>query len=108
MKVCLEPGCGTLTKRTRCRDHERAKDKARGTRAERGYGAGHQALRADWQRRMDAGEQVICWRCADQGRPHVVDPTRWDLGHDDNDRTQYRGPECYGNRATSGRYPSRA
>ena len=94
MRVCLEPGCPALTRSTRCRDHERAKDKARGTRQERGYGAEHDALRAEWQRRMDAGERVPCWRCALKGTPHDVDPTDWHLGHDDHDRSVYRGPEC--------------
>lgn len=103
MKVCVEAGCPTLTKRTRCAEHERAKDRARGSREQRGYGTEHRKLRAEWQQRMDGGEAVICWRCAEQGKPHPVDPTRWDLGHDDEDRSRYRGPECYRNRATSGR-----
>jgi hypothetical protein len=55
---------------------------------------------------MDAGERFTCWRCAEQGRPHDVDPTNWHLGHDDLDRTKYRGPECpAGNQATAGRRP---
>lgn len=38
---------------------------------------------------MDAGEVFHCWRC---GTP--IDPTYWHLGHDDHDRSRYRGPEC--------------
>lgn len=89
MKVCAEPGCPTLTNTTRCTDHTRAKDKARGTRQQRGYDAAHDKLRADYQRRMDAGETHTCWRCS---RP--INPNAWHLGHDDHDRTMYRGPEC--------------
>lgn len=104
MKVCIEPGCPELTRKSRCTEHERAKDRARGTRQERGYGADHVRLRADYQRRMDAGEVFVCWRCAERGRPHDVDPDDWHLGHDDHDRSIYRGPECTtGNLATSGR-----
>jgi hypothetical protein len=77
-----------------------------GTTAARGYGGQHQALRADYKRRMAQGERFICWRCG-----HWLDPHQpWDLGHDDHDRTQYRGPEhrgrecpMGGNRATNGR-----
>ena len=104
MKVCIEPGCPDLTERTRCDDHERDRERARGTRQQRGYDAAHDRLRADYQRRMDAGERFTCWRCAEAGRPHDVDPAAWHLGHDDHDRTRYRGPECpAGNLATSGR-----
>lgn len=99
MKVCLEPGCPTLTKRSRCPEHERAKDKARGTRQQRGYDAAHDRLRADYQRRMDAGERFDCWRCE---RP--IDPLAWTLGHCDDDRRVYHGPECPPcDYATSGR-----
>jgi hypothetical protein len=63
----------------------------------RGYGAKHQAERAKVKRLVDSG-QAHCWRCGGW-----VDPARpWDLGHDDHDRSVYRGPEhvkC--NRATS-------
>lgn len=106
-RVCTEPGCGTLTKTTRCDDCRRTKDQARGTRQERGYDAQHDRLRADYQRRMDAGETFTCWRCEAEGRPHPVDPHNWDLGHDDRDRSLYRGPECPArNRATAARRPS--
>ena len=99
LKVCAEPGCPILTNKAHCKAHERAKDQARGTRQQRGYDAKHDALRADYQRRMDAGERFTCWR---GGEP--IDPSNWHLGHDDNDRTAYRGPECPAcNLATAGR-----
>ena len=57
---------------------------------------------------MDKGETFTCWRCAAEGRAHDVDPSDWQLGHDDHDRSVYRGPECSaGNQATSGRYITR-
>jgi hypothetical protein len=72
----------------------------RGSTTRRGYGAHHQRLRAWWAPQVAAGG-VDCARC---GRR--IDPTTepWDLGHDDNDRARYTGPEhaaC--NRGTSGR-----
>ena len=105
MNVCIEAGCPTLTERTRCTEHERAKDRARGTRRERGYGAEHRALRARWVPLVATGN-VKCWRCGD----YIAAGAAWDLGHDDRDRSKYRGPEhvgrecrAGGNRATSGR-----
>lgn len=98
MRVCIEAGCPTLTKATRCQVHERAKDKARGTRQARGYDAEHDTLRADWQRRINSGERVTCWRCP----APITGP--WHLGHCDIDRRIYHGPEheaC--NTATAGR-----
>ena len=101
MKVCAEPGCPTLTKRTRCAEHERAKDRARGTRQERGYDARHDAERKRWVPRVATGN-VKCWRCGD----YIPADAPFDLGHDDHDRSRYRGPECVScNRATSGRRP---
>lgn len=89
LTVCIETGCPNLTDKRRCPAHARAADQARGKRA---HGSGtdwqHTKLRRSWQRRMDAGEAVDCWRC---GRP--IDRTDWHLGHDDHDRRQYRGPE---------------
>ena len=98
-KVCLDcPRIGRWP-RGRCPDHDRARDRARGTRQERGYDAPHDRLRAHHQRRMDAGRTYTCWRCGDP-----IDPRSWHLGHDDHDRGKYRGPECVPcNTATSGR-----
>ena len=90
-RVCAEPGCPVLTTTTRCTTHTRTQDKARGTRQARGYDAAHDKLRASWQRRIDAGEHVTCWRpdC------HAILTGRtWHLGHDDHDRAITRGPEC--------------
>ena len=99
MKVCAEPGCPELTNTTRCTTHTREKDKARGTRQERGYDAAHEAERKRWEPIVATGG-VTCWRCLTP-----IDPDQpWDLGHDDHDRTIYRGPECLRcNRATAAR-----
>ena len=97
LRVCLEPGCPEITTTPRCAQHTRAKEQARGSSTARGYGSRHQRIRAEWQRRMDAGETVICWRCETKGQPHPIDPTSWDLGHEGG---EHRGPECVaGNRA---------
>ena len=97
MRVCLD--CPTLTPTgNRCPTCERQRDRARGTSTQRGYGAAHQKQRAALAAAQAAGETLTCWRC---GKP-ITGP--FDLGHDDHDRTQYRGPEhpaC--NRATAGR-----
>lgn len=99
LRVCTEPGCPNLTNTTRCPDCTRTRDRARGTRQQRGYGYDHDRLRAQYQRRMDEGETFTCWRC-----PRPIDPTSWDLGHDDHDRSVTRGPECIKcNRSTSSR-----
>lgn len=68
--------------------------------AARGYGAQHQGKRAALAPTVDAG-LAVCWRC---GRP-ITPGTPWDLGHDDTDRTVYRGPEHRGpcNRAAGAR-----
>lgn len=91
LRPCLEPGCPTLTRTTRCADHTRSADRARGTRQQRGYDKAHDQLRAEWQRRIDAGRVVTCWR---PGCGTVLTGRAWHLGHNDHDRTRYEGPEC--------------
>lgn len=66
---------------------------------ERGYGARHVRLRKRWATAVASGE-AKCWRC---GQPIKAEEP-WDLGHDDDDRTQYRGPEHVAcNRGAPGR-----
>lgn len=66
---------------------------------ERGYGARHTRLRKRYEPTVRAG-QATCWRC---GQPIKAEEP-WDLGHDDDDRTQYRGPEHVAcNRGAPGR-----
>lgn len=55
---------------------------------ERGYGAAHQRLRAQWAPKVATGT-VRCARCHKLIRPDDL----WDLGHHDRDRSQYQGPE---------------
>ena len=64
---------------------------AQKTTTQRGYGNTHQQLRARWQYRIDSGEPVTCWR---PGCGRRITGTDWHLGHDDHDRSKYRGPEC--------------
>ena len=99
-RPCCEPGCASLVtaSSSRCPAHARAKDRARGTRHERGYGADHDRLRRQWAIIVATGA-VTCWRCG-----VLLHPDAFDLGHDDHDRSQYAGPECRPcNRATAGR-----
>ncbi len=61
---------------------------------EAGYGAEHKRLRRKWAPKVKRGV-VFCWRC---GNLIELDPSRpsgeqWHLGHDDDDRSVYRGPE---------------
>ena len=73
----------------------------------RGYGRNHQKLRKQLEPLIAAGKGE-CWRCLANGLPpeqaRIQPHEPWDLGHDDDDRTKYRGPEHQAcNRATAGR-----
>ena len=59
----------------------------RGTKAERGYGADHQALRKQYRDRIRAGEVIRCVSCDE---PVGLD---FHLGHN-ADRTGHIGPQC--------------
>jgi hypothetical protein len=99
VRVCSEPGCPNLQPESRCPSHRRAYERGRGTRQQRGYDAKHEAERKRWEP-IVANGAVKCWRCLVPLDPELP----WDLGHDDQDRSKYRGPEhvrC--NRATAGR-----
>lgn len=58
------------------------------TTAERGYGPEHKRQREAWRPFVETG-QAICWRCNHLIPGHAP----WDLGHDEVDRSIYRGPE---------------
>lgn len=100
-RPCID--CGTLTDQTRCPVHraakQRARDQQRGSSTARGYDSRHERLREAWRPEVEAG-RISCWRCE-----KLIEPAqKWHLGHDDHDRSVYRGPEhvdC--NCATSGR-----
>ena len=98
-RLCPHPGCPTLTRGGPCPTPARPSPEARG------YDAQHRRERAAWKQRIDAGEQINCWRCGES-----VEPGAWDLGHvhderDTETRRADRWPEhdrrC--NRAAAGR-----
>ena len=84
---------------TRYRERERNRQRDRPDNKSRGYGSDHKKMRERVARIVESG-RAVCWRCL-----MPIDPSEaWDLGHDDNDRSRYNGPEhrrC--NRATAGR-----
>jgi hypothetical protein len=110
ISFCIDCGRAVLPrdlKRGRCLEHyrayEREKSRARrakhGTTTQRGYGRRHRDLRKAFERQVKTG-LVKCARC---GEP-IAPGSDWDLGHDDNDRRRYSGPEHrYCNRSTAGK-----
>jgi hypothetical protein len=101
MRVCSQPGCPQLIPaQGRCPEHARQMEHARGSRHARGYGKDHTALRAHLAPAVSAG-QVKCWRCHEP----IAAGEPWDLGHNDDDRTKYRGPEhVHCNRSAAGKH----
>lgn len=96
-KACLEcPAIGRWP-RGRCPTHDRARDRARGTRTERGYGStvldtplGRMTFdqcRREYEQQL-AREPMDC---AD-GCGLAIDPNDWHLGHDEDDRGRIVGP----------------
>ena len=96
---CPGPQCPTiLTQGERyCPRHARDYEQRRGSSTQRGYDSAHRRLRAAWQALIDRGEVVHCARCG-----ALITGTSWQLGHDDNDRTKYNGPECASCNASAG------
>lgn len=74
---------------SRCPACTRARDKARGSTAQRGYGQKHRSERQRWQKLIDMGAPVDCARCGTRILPGAA----WHLDHA-ADRTQYLGPSC--------------
>lgn len=96
-------GCRAMVVQLAQRERDRERDPARWVlRREqklRDYGMAHKRLRREWAPRVRAGV-VVCWRCGEL----IASGEPWDLGHDDENRSEYRGPEhrrC--NRATGPR-----
>lgn len=87
-RVCLEPGCPTLTDHSRCERHTRERDRARGTSTARGYNAAYKAERKGYLAQMAAGVVLTCWRCE-----RMISPRDFSLGHCDDDRSVMHGPE---------------
>lgn len=63
-------------------------DRSKANSYRRGYGPTHQKLRKFWSLQVASGT-VACARCGDL----IARGQRWDLGHDDDDRSKYVGPE---------------
>jgi hypothetical protein len=63
-------------------------EQQRGTRQQRGYDRDYDRTRRKLEPIVKAG-RAKCWRC---GNP-IQTGTRWNLGHDDTDRTIIRGAE---------------
>ena len=88
VKICATHRCPRITSARYCAEHARAHDKARGTKAQRGYNKEFQAERRVWVTMVATGE-VRCWRCL---KP-ILPGAEFHLGHDDSNRSIIRGPE---------------
>lgn len=85
-----------------CPAHAAEYEQRRGTRQQRGYDAGHDRLRAEYELRLSLDAVLHCTRCGAE----IRDGDAWDLGHDDARR--HRGPECVRcNRGAGGRRGAR-
>lgn len=100
MRVCLEPGCPEVQAKSRCLTHRSQQERRRGSRTERGYGWEDHVKPRQAAAPLVATGNVKCWRCGQ----FIGQDEPWDLGHDDTDRSKYRGPEHVAcNRATASR-----
>ena len=89
-RPCAEPGCPTITDKTYCHEHARAKDKARGRRQERGYDAAYERAKRE-------PEYLAATHCASCGAPFTTDNPKTG-GHSVAIRNGGRGsrvlPQC--------------
>lgn len=58
-RPCTEPGCPTLVRGGRCDPHRRKRERARGTRQERGYDRHHER----WRRQVLERDRHVCQPC---------------------------------------------
>lgn len=90
-KVCRTPGCPTIINadayRGLCDDCRRSYDRARGTRAERGYDTAHDAERETYAIRIRSGETLRCVTC------NKKLSLNFHMGHT-ADRKGWIGPQC--------------
>lgn len=86
MRVCAEPGCPRLQRARRCAEHERQRERVRGSSSQRGYGQEHSKLRDSINRR--GIENFVCARCGGA----FMAGEEFQLGHTD-DRASWHGPE---------------
>jgi len=70
LRPCIETGCPALTSRTRCTQHERARDRSRGTPAQRGYDAAWVARSREQRRRVPYCEE--CGDTDDLTADHII------------------------------------
>ena len=68
--------------------HRRSTPAMPGATSARGYGSMHQKIRARVAPLIASGT-AVCARCGEPIRPDEP----WDLGHDDENRSRYTGPE---------------
>ena len=68
-----------------------------GGTSQRGYGWQHQKRRKAYEPLVKLG-RATCWRCGEPIHPDA----KWDLGHDDHDRSITRGPEHVGRECPAG------
>lgn len=87
-RICAKPGCPYAASGRYCPAHNRECEQQRGSREARGYDHAHRELRKAFIPEHTAGA-LICWRC----REIIPSNEPFDLGHDDVDRTMYRGAE---------------
>ena len=90
MRVCNVPDCPKIYPKaegSRCSEHRKKAEVARGSRQARGYDKAHIALRNAWKPKVESGS-VLCSRC----HQPILGGQAWHLDHDDNDRSKYKGP----------------